>query len=301
MERSLRAAATFLAFSAGAALFAGCDSFKPKHHIVPGPSGAIAAAPLSGGRAAVLAGTDTTRAVYIIDLETGQIDQSFGVTREATGISAATPSGPLFISIAVNGPRRRPAGAIERWGLQGRKTLTLPAAGPVAGITQVSNGLVYALITGAHDARSAVPLDVHTLRFDRPIPLDAAAESLQLCKLGALDFLAYTIGSPGPVILRDLASGAALRSQVTASNPNCLGARNEVFAVQKTLLATNLVVLNVPEMLQASTVPMSADLRSLYITPRNEVLALNGTRSESTLELLPSDSITPAAAASAAH
>ena len=162
----LRRAARIVATLAFGALLASCASFRPKGRIIAGPSGAIGAAALSNDRAAVLSGTGTTRAVFVIDLKSGSTERSFGVTREASGMAAATPSGPLLISIAGTDKRGGAIGAIEQWSLDGRKLATLPAAGPVMAITQVVDGTAYILVRGNGKARAAVRLlPVEILRY----------------------------------------------------------------------------------------------------------------------------------------
>jgi len=285
----LRRAAGVVAMLAFIALLASCASFRPKGRIIAGPSGAIGAAALSNDRAAVLAGTATTRAVFIIDLKNGSTERSFGVTREASGMAAATDAGPLLIAIAATDRRGGAVGAIEQWSLDGRKLATLPAPGPVMAITQVVDGTAYILVRGNAKARAAVRLSVPAVRFRRTIPLEAGVEGLQQCKIGALNFLVYSLGSPGTIVLRERSSGVELRSDVAARNPTCFDGHPNVFAIQKASHVTRVVALSVPSMLQDSAIPANRDLVALYDTPDHAVLGLNVTAQTSTLELYPQD------------
>ena len=294
----LRRAAGVVAMLAFIALLASCASFRPKGRIIAGPSGAIGAAALSNDRAAVLSGTGTTRAVFVIDLKSGSTERSFGVTREASGMAAATPSGPLLISIAGTDKRGGAIGAIEQWSLDGRKLATLPAAGPVMAITQVVDGTAYILVRGNGKARAAVRLTVTAGQLRRTIPLEAGIEGLQQCKIGALHFLVYSLGSPGTIVLRERSSGVELRSDVAARNPTCFDGRPNVFAIQKTSHATRVIALSVPSMLQDSAIAANRDLVALYDTPDHAVLALNATAQTSTLELYPQDAFNVARAGS---
>ena len=96
----------------GAALVAasvsGCASaFRPSNRLVPGPSGAVGAAPLGQHRIAILSGSATAKGVFIVDLTNGEVQKSFGVTKESTGIAAETPEGPLLLTVGGLSPTER--------------------------------------------------------------------------------------------------------------------------------------------------------------------------------------------------
>ncbi len=110
------------------------QTFQPSGREVPGPAGSIAAAPLERAQIAVLAGTERTKAVYIIDGVSGFVVRTFGVTKEATGIAAARPDGPLLLTVG-NQSDGRNVGALERWSLDGEKQAVIPLPGAGLGIT----------------------------------------------------------------------------------------------------------------------------------------------------------------------
>jgi hypothetical protein len=271
---------------------AACNSFKPSHRIIPAPAGAIGAATLGNNTVAVLAGTDRTRGVFILRLGDGRIDKSFGVTREATGIATAGPSGPLLVSVGGS-TYGKSFGAVEEWSLDGRKLKVIPTSGAVLGISSnVYDNIAYVLLGGDAGARAAQPINAATGTAMKAIDLEASAAGLQQCKLGDRIFLLYTLGQPSTVALRDLDSGAVVRSTVIADTPSCLESQsNDVFAISRSLVSRGIAVLSLPGLLQTTLVPASNDVVSLYETPDHHLLALNATQRTSNLETFPDDAL----------
>jgi hypothetical protein len=261
----------------------GCASaFRPEHHFVPGPAGALAAAPLSGNRVAILAGSDDAKGVYVLSLDSGSVVGSFGVTKEATGLAAEGADGPLLVSVGAVSPDGRPVGALERWTLTGSKQRVVPMPAEADGVTKVIDGVAYVLLRSG-DARAALPIESPLLRVGKPIPLDAGARELEQCKLDASDYLVYTEGD-GLVAMREIDSGRTLHSAVVADDATCLTGKPRVYAIQKSFAARSIAVLEIPDLAKLGAVPASNDASELYETLDHHVLALNATSRLSNLE-----------------
>lgn len=265
-----------------------CAAFKPAHRLVPGPSGSIAAAPLSRGRVAVLAGDDQQKGVFLIDIPGGQVIKSFGVTREATGITAEGDEGPLLISIGGTGRNGKPFGAVERWTLAGTKVQVIPMPAPALWMTRTLDGVTYTMI-GNGDDRSAVPIDVPSMRLHTPINLDAGAKHPELCRLGSSDYLVFSGGNQGTIVVREIETGIVVRSSVVADSPTCIDGHAAVFAISKSFAARTIAVLTLPGLLQASLIPASNDAAELYQSFDHHLFALDSTARSSNIEVFPDD------------
>ncbi len=267
-----------------------CSAFKPAHRLVPGPSGAIAAAPLSRGRIAVLAGDDQHKAVFLIDVRSGQVLKSFGVTREATGITAEGDDGPLLISIGGVNRGGRSFGAVERWTLAGTKVQVIPMSAQALWMTRTLDGVTYALVGNGND-RSAVAIDVPSMRLHDPISLDAGAKHPELCRLGSSDYLVFSGGGQGTIVVREIETGIVVRSSVIADSPTCIDGHPAVFAISKSFAARTIAVLTLPGLLQASLVPASNDASELYQSFDHHLFALDATARSSNVEFFPDDAL----------
>jgi hypothetical protein len=297
-SRCRRAVARALAAAAGAALVSlavsGCvTAFRPSHSLIPGPSGAVAAATISQHRMAVLAGSRTAKAIYLIDLANGEIQKSFGVTKEATGVAAATPDGPLLVTVGGEN-RGKGFGALEQWTLNGTKSRVIAMPSEARGITRVNDGLAYVLI-GAGDARAAVPVIVPSLTKKKTIPLEAGSKTLQQCEIGASPYLLYSSGSQGTIVVREIDTGIVVRSTVVADSPICIQGRQQVFALSHSFAAASVVMLSLPTLLQQGLIPASNDAIALYETEDHHLVALNATSRLSNLEVFADDVLKPAA------
>jgi len=262
----------------------GCDqSFRPAGREVPGPAGSIAAAPLSGGRIAILAGSPEAKGVFLIDETTGTVLRSFGVTKEATGIAAETPDGPILLSIGAQRDGRS-IGAVEQWGLDGTKDRVVPLPSEALGITRIQGGAAYALLNGSNEARAAIPIAVPALRVGRAVPLDLGAHSLELCASDAGDFLLYTDGARGFVVIRDVHTGGVAHSESVADGATCVRANNRAYAVVGGLLDRRISIMQLPTMVEIGSIPASRDALALYENDASRLVALNATRRVSTIE-----------------
>lgn len=269
----------------------GCaGAFKRQAAMTPGPSGAIAAAPLGSERIAVLAGTDQAKGVFVIDLNSSRITQSFGVTREATSISTEGPDGPLLIGIGGRTLDGHPAGSVERWSLQGVKLQVVPMPAQVLGLSQVSAGELFVLI-GDDRTRAAVPIAVPGLGVGKAIPLDAQTDDLALCQLGS-DGLLVT-SAAGAISARSMDTGQVVRSRVAGQSPTCIPGQARIYAISKTFLTRSVIVLGLPDMSEVATAPASNDARALYPDGGHGLLALNATEQVSNIQLLPIDELGP--------
>jgi hypothetical protein len=270
-------------------LLSGCQSsFKKSHQLIPGPSGAVGGTMLAHDEMAVLAGGPTTRAVFVIDLDHGDIIKSFGVTREATGIAAVTPEGPLLVSVGGESPQHRQFGAVERWSLAGYKTRVVPMPLPALGITRAEQGTAYVLL-GNRNARAALPLTTPGLKVGKPIPLDANARTLQQCVIGAAPYLVYAGGKTNTVVIREIDSGTVLRSSVVADSPICIENHPQIFAISHGFAAASVVKMSVPSLLQQALIPASNDALALYETDDHRLAVLNATPRVSDVEIFPDD------------
>jgi hypothetical protein len=301
--RPFRAAASLALLSVLTILtiaISGCaSSFRPAHRLVPGPSGAIAASPLFGDRIAVLAGDDRSKGVFIIDLRSGEVMKSFGVTREATGMVSEGGDGPLLITVGGYAANGKGFGAVERWTLAGSKSQVVPMPTAAMGITRVTDGIAYVMLAN-HESRSALSIAVPAMKIGKPIPLDAGAKSLEQCKIGSSDYLVYSGGTQGTIVVRELETGIVLRSSVVADNPTCLTGRDQVFAIEKSFAARTIAVLTLPGLLQATVVPASNDAAGLYESQDHHLIALNATSRLSNIETFPDDAFDVKAAPTAA-
>jgi hypothetical protein len=262
----------------------GC-SIARREHPVPVPAGAVAAALLSHQRVAVLAGNDASKGVFIIDLASGTIKKSFGVTREATGIDAVTDNGPLLVSIGEN-IGDRSFGAVEQWTLEGIKKRVIPLPSEGLGITRAVNGTVYVLLASTGDARAALPIDITVMRVGSAVPLEARARTLQQCQVGSSTYLAYTDGPSGTVTVRDLRTGNAVHSSVVADGPEC-GSDGRVYAIAKGLTSRTIVVLSAPQLDEIGTIPVANDAAALYMTSDHRLLELDANPQVASIEVVP--------------
>src|SRR5262249_42571857 len=147
----------------------GCGSgFQPLQHIVPAPAGALAAAPLGSDLIAILAGDERTKAVSLVSLSSGALLRVFGVTKEASDLSAAGPCGPLLLSISGSTEDGHPMGAVEIWSLEGVKQRVVPMPLRALNVTRSVAGTSYVLIA-SDNVRAAVPLNVLTMRTGKAI------------------------------------------------------------------------------------------------------------------------------------
>ncbi len=273
-----------------ATLVSGCTSAfdADARKLVPGPSGAIAAAPLARDRVAILAGDDESKGVFIIDLHNGEVLKSFGVTREATSIATEGGDGPLLVSVGGTSRNGRPVGAVERWTLAGTKVQVVPMPAPALWLTRVVDDVSYVMV-GSGEARTAMPLYLPSMKVGKPMALDAGAKHPDLCKLGSNDYLVFSGGTQGTIVVREIESGIVVRSSVVADNPTCVTGRQDVFAISKTFAARTIAVLTLPELLQGSLIPASNDATALYESADHHLLALNATSRSSNLEMFPDD------------
>lgn len=268
---------------------AGCaNDFQHTTPLVPGPSGAIAAAPLDHQRIAVLAGSPETKGVFIVDLARGAVERSFGVTKEATGIAAESGNGPLLISVGGVSPSKHAFGAVELWSLAGQKTKVVPMPSEAHGITSVALGNAYVLV-GDGPARAAIKLSVPALHVAKPIPLDAKAKTLAQCVFGEEPYLIYSGGLQNTIVVRALDSGQTMRSSVVADAPTCVGGHQAVFALAHSFAAASVVALTMPNLLQQTQFPASSDAIQLYESGDHHLIALNATPRFSNIQTFTDD------------
>jgi hypothetical protein len=258
-----------------------CSQAHP-HPNVPLPAGTLAVAPLHGGRVAALAGDDTAKGIFIIEMANGAVAKSFGATKEATGIVADGGSLLLSVGRVAHG---KAFGSIERWSLEGAKQRVVPLPSAALAITRELDGLRYVLLEGKGEARSAVPIHDATLRVGRPIPLDAGAQSLQLCAAGDATYLLYTDGD-GEVTIRGLRDAPMVHSRVTADAPEC-ASHGRVYAISKSFTARVITVFGLPGLQQIGSIPVSNDAAALYSDSDHVIMALDTTSQSSGLEMVP--------------
>lgn len=283
--------ACILVFSLAA--LSGCASaFRHSNGMVPGPSGAVAAVPLSHGRVAVLAGSDDAKAVFVIDLDSGRIKQSFGVTREATGLAAETPEGPVLVSVGGHTPDGKSVGSVERWSLTGEKQQVVPMPAPALGLTQAVDGTLFVLV-GDDKAKAAIALSTPALGVGTTVPLDADDSYIALCRVGANAMLVYS-GEHSPITARIMDSGQLIHSAIVGASPTCIEGDPRIYAISKGFTSRSVVVLTVPDMAQVAAIPASSDVRTLYPGEDRTLLALNASSSASNIQQFGHDKLSQA-------
>jgi hypothetical protein len=268
------------------AILTGClGSFRGSGWTVPGPAGALAAAALGKGRLAVLAGGDHAKGLFVLDAQTGAVLRSFGVTKEATGISTASDNGPLLLSVGA-ARKGRMVGSIEEWSLDGIKQRIVPLPTRGLGITQVVRGIAYVLLGGAGLVRAAVPFDTASLKVGKAIPLEAGAQGLDQCPSDSATRLVFT-GTLGRLVLRDPSSGGEIHSVIDAQGAVCRPDGQVVYAVSGSALRRRIAVMSIPSLGEITSMAASTDALALFVTPERRLVALNATTRLSTLETLP--------------
>jgi hypothetical protein len=261
--------------------------FHSSQRIVTVSADAFAAAPLGPDRVAVLTQSGGASKVFIVGLSAGNVVKSFSVTKDATGIVAQSPDGPLVISVGIDGTGERARGAIESWTLSGEKkqVVALPAR-PIA-LTQNIDGIEYVLLAKGH-TRVAAPIEGKQIGASKTIPLEDDARSLQQCKIGDRYYLVYTSGTPGVVVMRDIESGATVRSSVVADTPACISSRMRIYAISRGFMGHVIKVLQMPDLRELKATPTSAV--AVYES-HDQLLALNVARGLSTVEVFSDNSL----------
>ena len=244
---------------------------------------------LGSGRAVVLAGSSEAKAVYVVDLGDGNVEESFGVTREATDVTSTGSDGPLLVSVGGTAPDGRAIGAVEQWTLTGHKDRVVALPGAAVSLTRSAADTVYALVANG-DARAAVPIRVRALRADRPIPLEADDRDLEQCQVDTHQYLLYT-QSNGTVAMRDVASGQTVHSVVVAESPTCVDGNHRIVAISGNPTARAIVVLAFPGLIQAGAIPASINASAIYETLDHTLVALDATPRESNLETFSDDQL----------
>ena len=275
-----------------AAALSACSTFSPTRHLVPGPAGPIGIATLSQSRVAILAGSAQSKGVFIIDLNAGKVSKSFGVTKQATGIAAERPDGPLLITVGGEPKRGHHIGAVERWSLSGQKMRVIPMPAEARGITRPFGGVAYVLV-GNGDARAAIPLQLPALSRARPMPLEKHVRTMQQCIIGASPYLVYSAGNEGSVVIREIGTGVVVRSNVVADSPICIQGRLQVFAISHSFAAASIVMLSLPTLLQQGFIPTANDAITLFETEDHHLAELNGSPLLSNVEIFSDNALTP--------
>jgi hypothetical protein len=255
------------------ALAACSGAFHRQSTVIPAPSNAIGLAPLSGHRVAVLAGTDSAKAISIINADNGQVTATFGVTREAIGLSAESPDGPLLLAIDGHNPNGDAVGSVEQWQLTGMKQQIVPLPLPALGITREQDGEVFVLI-GNQQTRAAVQINIPSLHVGTTIALEGGTDDLSLCKLGALAVLVYT-DAGSDINARMVDTGQELHSTVVGANPTCIDGDARIFAISKTALSRSVLEVSLPGMQQIAAIGASDDAGALYPADGQGLLVLN--------------------------
>jgi hypothetical protein len=241
---------------------------------------------------AILAGSDDAKAVFILNLDSGDVVKSFGVTKEATGLAAEGLDGPLLVTVGGISRTGHPIGSVERWTLAGTKQQVVPMPLQAMGITKVIDGVAYVLLRNSK-AVVALPIQSPMLHIGKAIPLDAGARELEQCKLDANDYLVYTEGNKGTIVMREIESGTTLHSSVVADDPTCLSGKPRIYAIQKSFAARTIAVLDIPNLTELGAVAASNDVAALYETLDHHMIALNATPRLSNVETFGDDSLEP--------
>ncbi len=258
---------------------------------VPAPAGAVAIASLSDHRVAVLAGTDSAKAVSLIDLRNGTVLETFGVTREATGISAETPDGPILLAVGERAAGGGSIGAVEVWSLTGMKEQVVPLPAAALGITRVEDGELFAL-SGADTSRVAIQVSLPSLQVGKAIPLEAGSDGLSLCKFGASLMLVYS-DAVGNIDVRAVDSGQEQRSSVVGQSPTCLDGDSRVYAISKAPMSRSVLELSVPDMQQIGAIAAPNDAASLYPAVEQGLLVLDEAADASNIQKLDNALLNP--------
>ena len=261
---------------------AGCAASSNREpHQTPGPAGALAATPLADDRIVVLAGADRKRALYLLDVRNDQVVRSFGVTADASDV-IAFDANSVLLAVGKQDSNRS-VGALERWDLGGKKLQVLPMPSAVLGLTRAIDGVAYALV-GDGSSRAALPITVPQMTLGTPVSLDSDATSLSQCKIGSRDYLLYTHGDPGVVVVRDADSGMTASSVARVSKPTCLDGTSTIYGISRGFASRSIVELRIPTLERTAEVGASNDLSALYASPDNHLVALNATSRLSSVE-----------------
>ncbi len=262
---------------------------------MPAPAGALAAAPLGNDIIAILAGDGGTKTISLVSLSSGALIRTFGITREASDLSAAGPDGPLLVTIAGTGADGRAMGAVETWSLDGEKTHIVPMPLEAVSITRPIGNIAYVLVRNNH-VRAAIPLDINALTAGKAIPLDADSRKLEQCRIGTTDYLVYNAGTrqngTGEVAVRDLRTGVTTRSTIAADDPTCVSGSG-VYAIEKSLVNDRIAVLDVPALQQRRIFAAADDTAALYESLDHRLLALDVTSRVATVEVYPPQQFDP--------
>ncbi|MEO6990832.1 MAG: hypothetical protein ABI202_04880 [Candidatus Baltobacteraceae bacterium] len=257
-------------------------------HLTPGPAGAFAATPMGNDRIVVLAGSAQSRTLYVLDLRSDLVVRSFGVTGDASDVTAIDADSVL-IGIGVN-DRGRSVGALERWDLTGKRLQITPLPSAVVALTRAIDGVAYALV--AHGtSRAAFPVTLSTLSLGTPLSLDSDVASLSQCKIGSRDYLLYTLGDPGVVVVRDVDSTMTATSVARVSKPTCVDGNPTIYGIARGFVSRSIVELRIPTLEQRAEIGASNDLSALYAAPDNHLVALNATTRLSSVEKFGDESL----------
>lgn len=277
-----------------AAFAPGCGASSNREpHLTPGPAGAFAAAPIGDDRIVVLAGTPKSRGLYVLDLRDDRVLRSFGVTGNANDVIGVDDTSVL---IAIgSGDSNRSIGAIERWDLAGKRLDVKAMPSAVLALTRAIDGVAYALVARG-TSRAAFPITLPQLSLGTPLSLDADVTSLAQCKIGSRDYLLYTHGDPGAVVVRDVDSGMTALSVEEVSRPTCVDGTPLIYGIARGFASRSIVELRIPTLERSAEVGATNDLSALYAMPDNHLVALNATSRLSSIEKYGDESLNDAAA-----
>jgi hypothetical protein len=142
------------------------DTHPQPTAIVPVSSGAVSLGPLqANGTFAVLAGTPSSKGIFIYDLATHHETGSYSVSALADSVTEL-PNGIIAVGLSGQG-----VGAVDLYSNSGNVVASVPVAGPVISLALASNGNGILVLEGTQSARAVAILDTTTRVATTTIPV----------------------------------------------------------------------------------------------------------------------------------
>ena len=136
---------------------------------------------------AVLAGSNQSKSVYIMDARSGRLRQTFGVSNHADSI-AFSRSGQVLVGYASG-----TVGALDVWSEDGRSERSIPLPGPALGVTALGPSLAAALVSVA-GARSIELVDISREARLGVHPLPQGVSTVAHCAISGNQGVVFSAG-----------------------------------------------------------------------------------------------------------
>jgi hypothetical protein len=175
------------------------DTHPQPTAIVPVSSGAVSLGPLqANGTFAILAGTPSTKGVFIYDLATHHEVGSYSVSALADSVTEL-PDGIIAVGLSGQG-----VGAVDLYSNSRNVVASVPVAGPVISLALATNGNGILVLEGTQSSRAVAILDTTTRVATTTIPV--ASNTVAVVD-SAHGHELYGLGSSGTVSVYASATG----------------------------------------------------------------------------------------------